>query len=143
VCAVNLTLVVLLWKELKASTFDPDFAQTIGIRPVVLSRLLLVAVAITAVISFEPVGAILVVTMIIVPATTAYLLTDSLRVMVVLTVALGWASAVTGYAGATTVDASIPGSMGLAAVVLFLLALLATPRYGLLSRAVQRRQRAA
>jgi manganese/zinc/iron transport system permease protein len=143
VSAVNLTLVVLIWKELKASTFDPDFSQTIGIRPAVLSRLLLVAVAATAVISFEPVGAILVVTMIIVPATTAYLLTDSLRVMVVLAVALGWASALMGYAGATAVDASIPGSMGLAAAVLFLLALLAAPRYGLLSRAVQRRQRAA
>jgi manganese/zinc/iron transport system permease protein len=143
VSAVNLTLVVLLWKELKASTFDPDFSQTIGIRPVVLSRLLLVAVAVTAVISFEPVGAILVGTMIIVPATTAYLLTDSLRVMVVLTVALGWASAVTGYAGATAADASIPGSMGLAAAVLFLVALLAAPRYGLLSRALSRRRGAA
>lgn len=138
VCLVNLTLVVLLWKEFKASTFDPEFSRTVGIHPNVLSRLLLVAVAVTAVIAFEPVGAILVVTMVIVPATTAYLLTDSLRVMVVLAVGVGWASALAGYAGARAVDASIPGSMGLAAVASFTLALLLAPRYGVLTRALHR-----
>ena len=40
--------------------------------------LLLVAVAVTAVTAFESVGAILVVTLLVVPAATAYLLTDRL-----------------------------------------------------------------
>ncbi len=138
VCLVNLALVVLLWKEFKATTFDPDFSRTVGIRPAVLSRLLLTAVAVTAVIAFEPVGAILVVTMIIVPAATAYLLTDRLWVMVVLAVALGWASALAGHTGATAVDASIAGSMGLAAAGWFMLALIAAPRHGLAARALRR-----
>lgn len=138
VCVVNLALVGLLWKEFKASTFDPEFSRTIGIRPAVLSRVLLVAVAVTAVVAFEPVGAILVVTMVIVPATTAYLLTDSLRFMVVLAVGLGWASAVAGYGGARVLDASIPGAMGLAAVAGFVLALLLAPRYGLVVRVLRR-----
>ncbi len=137
----NLALITLLWKEIKASTFDPDFSRTIGIRPALLSRLLLIAVAITAVIAFESVGAILVVTMIIVPAATAYLLTDRLWVMVALTVSIGWASAVAGHTGASAIDASIAGAMGLAAACGFALALLASPRYGLLARAVQRARR--
>jgi manganese/zinc/iron transport system permease protein len=137
----NLALITLLWKELKATTFDPDFSRTVGIRPALLSRLLLVAVAVTAVIAFESVGAILVVTMIIVPAATAYLLTDRLWLMVALTVAIGWASAVAGHTGARAVDASIAGAMGLAAACGFAFTLLASPRYGLLARALQRARR--
>jgi manganese/zinc/iron transport system permease protein len=141
VSLVNLVLVTLVWKELKATTFDPEFSRTVGIRPALLSRLLLVAVAITAVIAFESVGAILVVTMIIVPAATAYLLTDRLWVMVAVTVAVGWLSAVAGHAGATAADASIAGAMGLVAACSFAVALLASPRYGLVARALQRSRR--
>lgn len=138
VSGVNLALVVLLWKELKASTFDPDFSRTIGIRPTLLSRLLLLAVAVTAVIAFESVGAILVVTMVIVPAATAYLLTDRLWAMVAATVAVGWVSAVVGHVSALRLDASTAGAMGLAAACCFTIALVASPRYGLAARAVQR-----
>ncbi|HEV2060703.1 MAG TPA: metal ABC transporter permease [Solirubrobacteraceae bacterium] len=141
VALCNLALVTLLWKEYKATTFDPLFSRTIGISPALLSRLLLIAVAITAVTAFESVGAILVVTMLIVPAAAAYLLTNRLWAMVVVTVALGWVSALGGHTAATAVDASIAGAMGLVAAVCFALALVASPRYGLLARAVQRRRR--
>ncbi len=142
VALVNAALVVLLWKEFKATTFDSEFSRTIGIAPALLSRLLLVAVAITAVTAFESVGAILVVTLLIVPATTAHLLTDRLWVMVVATLAIGWLSAIVGYSGAIAMDASIAGAMGLVAAVCFALALFASPRYGLIARAIQRRSRA-
>lgn len=141
VALCNLALVMLLWKEYKATTFDPEFSRTIGIPPALLSRLLLIAVAITAVTAFESVGAILVVTMLIVPAAAAYLLCNRLWAMVVVTVALGWVSALGGHAAATALDASIAGAMGLVAAVCFALALVASPQYGLLARAVQRRRR--
>lgn len=141
VALVNLALVTLLWKEYKATTFDPQFSRTIGISPALLSRLLLIAVAITAVTAFESVGAILVVTMLIVPAAAAYLLTNRLWAMVVVTVGVGWVSALGGHTAATAVDASIAGAMGLVAAGCFAVALVASPRYGLLARAVQRRRR--
>ena len=137
----NLALVVLLWKELKATTFDPGFSRTIGVSPALLSRILLVSVAVTAVSAFESVGAILVVTMLIVPAATAHLLTDRLWVMVAATLAIGWFSAVSGHTAALAVDASIAGMMGLVAAVCFALALFVSPKYGLLARAAQRRAR--
>ena len=142
VALLNALLMLLLWKEFKATTFDPEFSRTIGIAPSLLSRLLLVAVAITAVTAFESVGAILVVTLLIVPATTAHLLTDRLWVMVAVTLAIGWVSAIVGYSGAIALDASIAGAMGLVAAVCFALALFASPRYGLVARALQRRSRA-
>jgi len=141
VATVNLALVTLLWKEYKATTFDPEFSQTVGIPPGILSRVLLVAVAVTAVTAFESVGAILVVTMLIVPAATAYLLTDRLWVMVAVTVAIGWVSAITGHTTAMRLDASIAGAMGLVAACCFAAALVASPRYGLLARLLQRRTR--
>jgi manganese/zinc/iron transport system permease protein len=141
VVLANLGLLGLLWKELKATSFDPEFSRTVQIPPATLSRLLLIAVAVTAVTAFESVGAILVVTMLIVPAATAYLLTDRLLAMVGVTVAIGWLSAVVGYAGAVRVDSSIAGAMGLTASACFTVALLAAPRYGLAARALQRAQR--
>ncbi|WP_372787936.1 metal ABC transporter permease [Paraconexibacter sp.] len=141
VAAVNLLLITLTWKEMKVTTFDPEFSRTVGIPPILLSRLLLVAVAMTAVTAFESVGAILVVTMLIVPAATAYLLTDRLWVMVATTVAIGWVSATGGHTLAIEADASIAGAMGLVAAGCFTIALFASPRYGLLARSLQRRRR--
>jgi len=141
VSLVNLALVIALWKELKVTTFDADFSRTIGVSPTLLSRLLLVATAITAVTAFESVGAILVVTMLIVPAAAAYLLTDRLTVLVALTVTIGWISAVAGHATAIQLDASIAGAMGMIATLCFVLALFAAPKYGLLSRAWRQQAR--
>ena len=142
VVALNLLLVALLWKELKATTFDPQFGATVRLRPRLLSRLLLVAVAVTAVASFDAVGAILVVTLLIVPAATAYLLTDRLVVMVGITVAVGWIGAAAGYAIALPMDSSIAGAMGLVCALCFALALLLSPKHGVLTRRLRRRRAA-
>jgi manganese/zinc/iron transport system permease protein len=130
-----------LWKELKVTTFDPEFSRTNGFSPRLVSRLLLVAVAVTAVVSFESVGAILVVTLLIVPAAAARLLSDRLLTMVAITLAVGWISALGGYGSALALDASIAGAMGVVATACFALALLASPRYGLVARMLQRRRR--
>lgn len=145
VAVVNLLLLVLFWKELKATTFDPEFSRTIGISPTVVSRILLIAVAVTAVSAFESVGAILVVSLLIVPAAAAYLMTDRLWLMIAVAVAIGWVSAIGGYQAAIGLDASIAGCMGLVAAGCFAAGLLCSPRHGLLARRIslQRRRRAA
>lgn len=140
VAALNLALLIAFWRQLKVTTFDPDFARTIRISPRLVSRLLLIAVAITAVTAFDSVGAILVVALLIVPAAAAHLLTDRLWLMVAVTVAIGWVSAVAGYWGATSADTSIAGAMGVVAALCFAVALIAAPRYGLAARGLQRRR---
>jgi len=143
IALANLVLLAALWKELKLTTFDPEFARTAGFPPRLLSRLVLVAVAVTAVVSFESVGAILVVTMLIVPAVAAHLLAQRLLPMIALTVAIGWIAAIGGYESARALDASIAGAMGLVASACFVAALFLSPRYGVLARALQRRRRRA
>ena len=134
VAIANAILVAALWKELKATSFDPAFSRTAGIPPRALSRALLLAVAITAVTAFESVGAILVVTLLIVPAATSYLLCERLWPMVLVTIVVGWIAAAGGYAGALALDASIAGAMGLVAALCFALAWTFAPRHGVLAR---------
>jgi manganese/zinc/iron transport system permease protein len=141
VALVNLGLILAFWKELKVTTFDPEFARTIGISPRLVSRLILVAVAITAVTAFEAVGAILVITLIIVPAATSYLLTDRLWLMTAGSVAIGWLAAFLGHEAAIAFDTSIAGAMGAVATACFVLALFGSPRYGLVARTLQRARR--
>jgi manganese/zinc/iron transport system permease protein len=141
VTLVNLVLLILFWKELKVTTFDPSFAKVNGISPTLVSRLLLIAVAVTAVTAFESVGAILVVTMLIVPAATSYLLTVRLLPMVVVSVLVAWVAAVGGYGSAVSLDASIGGAMGMVAAFCFLLALLFAPKYGFITRTIVRTRR--
>jgi len=150
VLALNLLLVLLFYKELRISTFDPALATSLGI-PARWMQLGLVAVtSATLVTAFEIVGSILVVAMLIVPAATARQCTDRLSSMIVMSLAVAAASAVLGHAAALTIpalifqplgfdevrDANTAGMMALAAGVLFLLTALASPRYGWISRAV-------
>lgn len=134
VLLMNLLLVAVFYKELKLSTFDAGLAASLGFSPVLLHYLLMSAVSVTVVGSFESVGAILVVAMLIVPAATAYLLTERLSAMLGLAVAFGVTSALAGYALARWWDASIAGAMATVAGLLFVTALLFSPTHGLLAR---------
>ena len=133
VLVVNLIAVVLLWKEFKLSSFDPALATTMGISATVMHYLLMTLVAVTAVASFEAVGSILVVAMLIVPAATAHLLTDRLSVMVAISAGVGIAASVLGYWLAWYWDTNIAGMMTVAAGLLYALAVFFSPRYGICS----------
>ena len=147
VLLLNLVFVSLLYKELKLSSFDPALATASGFHAGMLHYLLMVVVAVTAVASFESVGNILVVAMLIVPPATAALLTDRLGRMIVASAVLAALSAVLGHLGALVVpvwfgyrSTTTSGMMAFAAGLLFLLAALFAPRYGWLARAVRQHQ---
>jgi manganese/zinc/iron transport system permease protein len=138
--ALNLAFILLFYKELKLATFDAGLAAALGFSPVILHYALMTVVAITTVGAFTAVGAILAVALLIVPAATAYLLTDRLPVMLGLAGLAGALSGIGGYGLATLLDASISGSMATVAGLLFGLAVLASPSQGLVSRWRRRRR---
>lgn len=107
------------YKELKLTSFDPAFASALGISTAIWHYLLMAAVSITTVSSFESVGAILVIAFLIGPPATAYLLTHDLKRMLVITVALGIFIAFTGYWMAYCLNASIAGCMAVVTGVCF------------------------
>jgi manganese/zinc/iron transport system permease protein len=137
---LNLLFVALFYKELKLATFDPALAAALGFAPVALHYALMTVVAVTTVGAFSAVGAILVVALLIVPAATAYLLTERLPVMIGLAALVGALSGIGGYGLAALIDASISGSMTVVAGLLFGLALLVSPQRGLITRWRRRRR---
>jgi manganese/zinc/iron transport system permease protein len=142
VTAVNAGFVALFWKELKLATFDPVLAQAFGLRPRLLFYGLLFLTSGTAVAAFDSVGAILFIAFVIVPPSTAYLLTDRLLHMVLLGVAVSAVSSVSGYMLAALWDVSIGGMMALMTGAFLLAAFLFGPRYGVIA-GLRRRARQA
>ncbi|MCO5218102.1 MAG: metal ABC transporter permease [Thermomicrobiales bacterium] len=128
---INITTLTLLYKELKISTFDPELAQSLGFSPVLIHYLLMLLLSVTTVGAFTAVGAILVVALVIVPAATAYLLTDRLIEMMAGSALIGALAAIGGYWLAMGIDSSIAGGIVTMAGAFFGLALLfAKPGFG-------------
>jgi manganese/zinc/iron transport system permease protein len=139
---VNVAFVLLLYKELKLTTFDAGFAAALGMSPVLLHYSLMAAVSATTVVAFDAVGAVLVVAMLIVPAATAQLLTRRLPNLLLLSVLIGASSAVAGYWLARAINGSIAGSIATALGLGFVAAFLFAPSQGLLAQFARRhRQR--
>jgi manganese/zinc/iron transport system permease protein len=139
---MNLLFITLFYKELKLATFDAGLAATLGFSPHLIHYGLMVVVSLTAVGAFTAVGAVLTVALMIVPAATAYLLTNRLKVMIGLAAFVGALSAVGGYYVAVIVDTSIAGAITSVAGFLFLLTMIFSPSQGMVARIIQlRRQR--
>lgn len=97
VTIANLLFVLVFYKELKLTTFDTGLATALGFRPGLLNYALMVLVSVTAVSAFDAVGSILVVAFFVIPAATAYLLTNRLWIMMFLSPIFGVAAAFSGY----------------------------------------------
>ena len=155
---------LLFYKELKLTAFDPALAQALGFRPAAMNYALMALVSLVAVGAFDAVGSILVIAFFIIPPAAAYLLTDRLSLMLVLSPLIGAAGAFFGYDLARGAvfgffqisdavkslnrlfglelparwDSSISASMALMMFALFLLAWLLSPKYGLISTLIRR-----
>lgn len=134
VLLLTIAFVALFWKELKIVSFDPALATAMGIRASVVHYLLMAMVAGVTVASFEAVGSILVIAMLIVPGATAHLLTDRLGRMMVLAALVAALSAVGGYWGAVALNTSLAGTMAVAAGVQLSLAAVLAPRHGIVTK---------
>lgn len=134
VLALIILFIGLFYKELLLTTFDPAYAAAIGISTGIWHYALMSMVSLTTVASFDHVGAILVVALLIAPPATAYLLTDQFPRMLGITVVLGILVAITGYFLAAWLDASIAGGMSTMAGIFFALVLLFAPETGLITK---------
>lgn len=135
---LTIGFIALLWKELKLVSFDPALATAVGISATLVHYALMAMVAGVTVAAFEAVGSILVVAMLIVPAATAHLLTDRLPRMMLVACGVAVLSSALGYQGAVALNSSVAGMMAVVAGCQFALAIIFSPRHGLLGRALRR-----
>ncbi len=147
VTAAALAFTFVFFKELRIAAFDGALATTQGFHAGVMHYALMTLVAAATVASFEAVGSILVIAMLICPAAAARLLTDRLLSQILVSLLAALASSVLGYAGATLLPAifaldsvNAAGSITVASGLLLALAAAFSPRHGLLPRALRRRR---
>lgn len=116
---VVLSYIIIGFRGLKLTTFNPEYAKSLGIHNQVWHLSFMSLVSVTTVLAFESVGAILIVALLVVPAATAYLLSKKLIPLLLLAVLFGLISAVLGYLLADAINGSIAGAMVTVAGILF------------------------
>ena len=134
IIGVCLVLLLLFWKDLLLIFFDETQAITVGLSPLFYKILFFTLLSACVVAALQTVGAILVIAMVITPGATAYLLTDKFKTLIKIAVALG---AITGFVGVYLsyyLDGATGGVIVTLQTLLFLLAFLFSPKYGLISQ---------
>ena len=126
-----LLLVVLVYtlagyKGLLMSSFNEDYAAVLGIGVGAWNLSLMSMVSVATVISFESVGAILVVALLVAPAATAYLISQKLKPMILLAALFGLSGSLLGYMMSARFDTSIAGGVATMLGVQFALILAIT-----------------
>ena len=99
------------YRKLVITTFDAPFAAAMGINVVFWQYYLMAGVSLTTVVSFESVGAVLVVAFLVGPAATAFLLTKDFKRMILLAILLGISASIIGYYTAFWLHGSIAGAI--------------------------------
>lgn len=112
------------YKGLKMTSFNEDYAAVLGIGVGVWNLSLMSMVSLTTVVSFESVGAILVVALLVAPAATAYLLVEKLGAMLFLSAVFALIGSLGGYTLSKVLQTSIAGTIASTLGVVFLLVLL-------------------
>lgn len=119
-------LVIVLYRGLLYTTFDPIVAQASGINGPAYEYALLIMLALTIVVSLQAVGIVLVAALLVTPAAAAYQLTSRFAPMIALAALFGAASTLGGLYLSYYVRASSGATIVLLATVIFFIALAAS-----------------
>ena len=135
----TIVCVILFYRQLFITTFQPTIAETMGISAKAIHYFLMLLLSFVIVASLRTVGVILVVAMLITPAATALLLSNRLKRVIVISASLGVLSAVMGLICSVIFDTTPGPAMTLCATFFYFLAVLFSPSQGLLFRYNQNR----
>jgi manganese transport system permease protein len=132
---VTLVTLAILRKDLILFCFDSTHARSIGLNITFLYYVLLSLLSLTAVAGLQTVGIVLVVAMLVTPGATAHLLSDRFDHMLLIAMASGVFSSVSGTYISYHIDGSTGGCIVVVQTLLFLVAMVFAPKHGLLARA--------
>ncbi len=135
---ISLIVIVLLFKELKLSAFDPAFANSVGINSTIIHYIFMTLVAAACVAAFEAVGSILVIALLISPPAAALLCCKRLENTLALSTLFGAISAIVGYLASVQLNTSSAGAIASTSGVLFFLVFLINYRSGVIFQLFRR-----
>ncbi|MCA2389129.1 MULTISPECIES: metal ABC transporter permease [Lactococcus] len=137
VSIVVLLIIVLFFKELLITSFDPLMAKAIGMRVNFYHYLLMVLLTLVSVTAMQSVGTILIVAMLITPAATAYLYTNSLRKMIILSSTIGAVSSVLGLFIGYSFNIAVGSSIVITSAIIFAISFLVSPKQNFIKKKVK------
>jgi ABC-type Mn2+/Zn2+ transport system permease subunit/Mn-dependent DtxR family transcriptional regulator len=141
---LSLVLVGWLYHDLLALSFHRGFGQTLGLKMGLLHGVIMLLTAFAIIVAMQAVGVVLVSAMLIIPAATAYLMTDRMHRLLGLSAVLGMAAAGLGAFGSFLGNNLPTGPlMVLAGALFFAAAFLFSPRHGWVTRVLRQRRRRA
>lgn len=141
--AIVLLVVVLFYKELLITSFDPTMAAAYGLPTKLIHYGIMALLTMVTIASLQTVGVVLVVALLITPASTAYLLTNRLWVMILLAAFFGAISSVIGLYFSFVYNLSSGAVIVLAATVIFFITFIFAPKQGVLWRFIRSRKNRA
>lgn len=141
-----LIFILLLYKELKISSFDPMLATSLGFNAGFLHHILIIVVAVAVVASFRVVGSILVISMLICPPAAARLWTDRFQTQFAISAALAVIATVVGYIYAAfgphwfgfSNSVNIAGMVATVNGLVVFISVVVSPRYGIVGRIIRK-----
>ena len=133
---------IVFYRHLLVSTFDPGLAVSLGIPANLVHYALMAVLSLTIVASFESVGAILAVALLIMPGATARLWADRMPRMLAFAAAHGVVATLVGYwlSHRAVLNTSASGAITVAGFALFLASWLLAPQAGLVTQWLTRRR---
>ncbi len=118
---INLIFIILSYQRLKISLFDEDYARLQGIKINLLYYLSVCLISITSVSAFNIVGAILVISFLVAPAASAYLLSKNLMAMIFISLMYGLVNVFIGFHISMILDVSLSGACAFISLITCLL----------------------
>lgn len=125
--------VILFYKELKIVAFDPVFARVTGVAITLIHYLLMSLVSITAVVAFDIMGAIMIISLMVGPAATALLVTKKLHQTIFVAIGVGLFNVLAGVILGVVLNLEISALIALITMIIFLILLLVNPKSGLIA----------
>ena len=132
-----LVVIVLFFKELLITSFDPLMARAIGMKVNFYHYLLMVLLTLVSVTAMQSVGTILIVAMLITPAATAYLYTNSLKKMIILSSTIGGISSILGLFIGYSFNIAVGSSIVITSAIIFAISFLVSPKQNFIKKKVK------
>jgi manganese/iron transport system permease protein len=140
IAGVSLVVLLAKWKDLMVVFFDENHARSIGLNPFWLKAVFFTLLSASTVAALQTVGAFLVIAMVVTPGATAYLLCDRFPRLILVSVAIGALTSLTGAYLSYFLDGATGGIIVVMQTLVFLAAFVFAPKHGML--AARRKARA-
>lgn len=129
-----IVVIILFYKELLITSFDPLMAKAMGMKADFYHYLLMFLLTLVSVTAMQTVGTILIVAMLITPAATAYLYAKSLKTMIILSAIMGAISSLVGLILGYTFNIAVGSSIVITSAIFFLISFFISPKQNFITK---------